>query len=136
MTDKELFAQAREALERAYAPYSGFRVGAAVLTASGAVYCGANIENAAYGATICAERVALSQAVMDGHREFAALAVAGKRGGDMALAWPCGICRQFLFEFGADTRIITGTSEERLETATIGELLPKGFRLDAVPPCK
>jgi cytidine deaminase len=130
MDDKKLYRLATAAAEQAYAPYSGYRVGAAALTATGEVYCGANIENASYGATICAERVALSKAVFDGHREFAAIAVAAvcaddapdARGADGAddgvietqasgAAWPCGICRQFLFEFGSDTRIISGVDE-------------------------
>jgi cytidine deaminase len=126
MTDAELFNLAKAAAERAYAPYSGFKVGAAVLTESGEVYTGANVENASYGATVCAERAALIKAIYDGHREFAALAVATLSENP---AWPCGICRQFLFEFGDATRIIVGTDEKHLETHTIGELLPKGFRL-------
>jgi cytidine deaminase len=120
MTDRELFALAKAAAERAYAPYSGFRVGAAALTATGEVYLGANIENAAYGVTICAERVALAKAVYDGHRAFEALAVT---------AWPCGECRQFLSEFGAGTRVISGADEDSLESHAIAELLPRGFRL-------
>jgi cytidine deaminase len=126
MTDKELFNLAKESAEHAYAPYSGFKVGAAALTASGDVYLGANVENASYGATVCAERAALTRAIYDGHREFTALAVVSL---SEKPAWPCGICRQFLSEFGDSTRVIVGVDAEHLETFTIGELLPEGFRL-------
>jgi cytidine deaminase len=143
MTDKALFEQAKAAAARAYAPYSGFRVGAAALAASGQVYTGANMENASYGATICAERVALVQALYAGEREFTALAVYAEQtvgngqpadGGDQpaprpAVAWPCGICRQFLSEFGAATRVIVGTDAARLEVRTLAELLPDSFIL-------
>jgi cytidine deaminase len=143
---------ASEAATHAYAPYSGFHVGAAVVTEDGNVYLGANMENASYGATICAERVALSKALFDGHRKFQAIAVAALRkevpeavdlrkdisGGnteDLFLpadepAFPCGICRQFLYEFGAATRIVTGKDKDHLVTVTAGELLPYGFKLD------
>ena len=127
MTDAELYRVAEEAAAGAYAPYSGYRVGAALLTASGKVYTGANVENASYGAAICAERAAAVKAVTEGERSFAALAVAAP--GTGAPAWPCGICRQFLFEFGGELRVITGASTDRLETATLDELMPHGFRL-------
>jgi cytidine deaminase len=130
MNDKELYRLAVAAADGAYAPYSGFRVGAAVLTASGDVYRAANIENASYGATLCAERVALARAIYDGHRDFVALAVAARKdSGQAVAAWPCGICRQFLFEFGSETRVVTGADEDHLESLTIAELLPNGFRL-------
>jgi cytidine deaminase len=126
MTDRELYIQALEARERAYAPYSGYRVGAALLTAGGEVYAGANIENASYGATICAERSALAKAIYDGHRQFEAIAVAAS---GEAPVWPCGICRQVLFEFGDDIRVITGPDADHLSSYRIAELLPHGFRL-------
>jgi cytidine deaminase len=126
MTDRELYLQAQEACGHAYAPYSGYRVGAALLTADGVVYAGANIENASYGATICAERNALAKAVFDGHRAFDAIAVAAS---GAAPAWPCGICRQVLFEFGDDIRVITGPDADHLSCYRIAELLPHGFRL-------
>ena len=126
-TEIELYRLAREAMEHAYAPYSGYCVGAALETAGGEVYQGANMENASYGASICAERVAVCKAMYDGHKDFRAIAVCAS-GDDPA--WPCGICRQFIFEFGSSTLIITGPDEEHLETATIGELLPRGFRLE------
>jgi cytidine deaminase len=126
MNNRELYKRAQEASERAYAPYSGYKVGAAVLTAEGTVYEGANIENASYGATICAERSALAKAIYDGHRKIEAIAVAAS---GEAPAWPCGICRQVLFEFGDDIRVITGPDTDHLSNYTIAELLPHGFRL-------
>jgi cytidine deaminase len=133
MDDKELFRLAADAIGRAYTPYSGFKVGAALLTADGKVYQGANIENSSYGATLCAERTAIAKAIYDGHRDFKAIAIAAKAPdrttANLTAALPCGICRQFLYEFGADTRVIAGTDENHLESFTIGELLPKGFSL-------
>ena len=128
MTESELYEIAVSAAEGAYAPYSGFRVGAALLTADGQVYTGANVENSSYGAAICAERTAAVKAVTDGKRDFAAIAVAAPGSG--GAAWPCGICRQFLFEFGGGLRVITGPNAEELETATLDELLTHGFRLE------
>jgi cytidine deaminase len=126
MTDRELYELAIRAASGAYAPYSGYRVGAALLTKTGGVFCGANAENASYGASICAERAAFMGALSAGHREFAAIAVAAS-GADPA--WPCGICRQFIFEFGGDIRVITGPDADSLQSFTIAELLPNGFRL-------
>lgn len=125
MTDQQLYAIAKKAVEDAYAPYSNFSVGAALLTESGQVYTGVNVENATYGATICAERTAVVKAVSEGHRSFRAIAIASSAGE----AWPCGICRQFLFEFGDDIEVITGSDEHHLRKFTISELLPEGFRL-------
>lgn len=126
MTDLELFRLAEEAAKGAYAPYSNFNVGAALLTASGKIYTGANVENASYGATICAERTAALKAVTDGERVFSAMAVATS-GTD---AWPCGICRQFLYEFSPDMRIIVGTDADHIESVCLDDLLPHGFRLE------
>jgi len=128
MDDKALFKIAGEAAEKAYAPFSGYKVGAALLTARGNVYLGANVENSSYGATICAERTAAVKAVTDGEREFIAIAVSAPGSGGPA--WPCGICRQFLFEFGGELRVITGTDEDNLEIALLNELLVNGFRLN------
>ncbi|MDR0817727.1 MAG: cytidine deaminase [Clostridiales Family XIII bacterium] len=122
----ELYLRAREAMAHAYAPYSGYRVGAALLAADGTVYTGANIENSSYGVTVCAERNALAKAIYDGHREFTAIAIAAS---GESPAWPCGICRQALFEFGDDIRVITGPDTDHLKSLTISELLPQGFRL-------
>ncbi|MCL1895831.1 MAG: cytidine deaminase [Clostridiales bacterium] len=127
MTDAELYMVAVGAAEGAYAPYSGYRVGAALLAANGKVYTGANVENSSYGAAICAERTAAVKAVTDGQREFVSLAVAAP--GSTAIAWPCGICRQFLFEFGGGLRVITGAGADSLEALTLNELLANGFRL-------
>ena len=124
--DKELYMSAKEAMGHAYAPYSGYQVGAALMCKNGEIYCGANMENSSYGATICAERVALTKALYDGHRDFKAIAVVAS---GTAPAWPCGICRQFIFEFGSDIHVITGPDEDHLECVSIEELLPKGFRL-------
>ncbi|NLP31293.1 MAG: cytidine deaminase [Clostridiales bacterium] len=125
MDDKALFLKAQSVLDNAYAPYSNFKVGAAVLTKSGKVYTGVNVENSSYGATICAERSAILSAVSDGEKDFAAIAIASSSGE----AYPCGICRQFMYEFGDDIRIITGEDSDNLNVHTIEELLPKGFRL-------
>jgi len=128
MDDKALYKLAENAAERAYAPFSGYRVGAALLTESGKVYTGVNVENSSYGAGICAERTAAVKAVSEGERVFSAIAVAAPGSGGPA--WPCGICRQFLFEFGSGLRVITGADADNLETATLDELLPNGFVLN------
>ena len=124
ITDLELYKRASLAAEHAYAPYSNYHVGAAVLTTDGEIYEGANIENASYGATICAERVAATKAVYDG-KSIAAIAVAISGLGEVP--YPCGICRQFLSEFGIDMRVITGMDEDHLESYALSELLPKAF---------
>lgn len=127
--DKELYAKAKKAAINAYAPYSHFKVGAALLCDSGNIYTGVNIENSSYGATICAERSALSAAVGAGEKKFIKIAVASSQGE----AWPCGICRQVLMEFSDKNnpmKIITGTDENSLEIYDIKKLLFKGFRLE------
>jgi len=125
MTYKELFLKSREAAKNAYAPFSKFHVGAALLTKDGTVYTGVNVENSSFGATICAERTAFTKAVSDGKKEFEAIAISGN-GGE---AWPCGICRQLMYEFATDLMVITGNDEEHLEQMTLKELLPHGFKL-------
>ena len=125
--EKKLYAEALKARENAYTPFSGFQVGAALLTEDGQVYTGVNIENSSYGATICAERTAFVKAISEGHRKFKALAVTA---GDEQEALPCGICRQFMYEFSPELEIITGTDEEHLNISTLEELLPLGFRLE------
>jgi len=109
--------------ERAYCPYSGYRVGAALLAEDGAAYGGCNVENASYGGTICAERTALVKAISEGARRFCALAVATANGGT-----PCGICRQFLYEFAPDLHIILvdAAGVVRAEHC-LRDLLPHGF---------
>lgn len=122
---KHLMELAKEASSRSYAPYSGFHVGAALLCEDGSIYTGVNIENASYGATLCAERSAVACAVSAGNREFAALAVYSPDGN----ASPCGICRQVLLEFGSDIDIIQKDEHGSLYVTKISELLPEGFAL-------
>ena len=130
MADTELINAALEATRLSYAPYSHFNVGAAVRAASGRVYVGANIENASYGATNCAERSAIFAAVMAGERKLVALAVAGGANGTVAdYCAPCGICRQVMREF-ADPRelvIYVAKSTADFKTFTLDELLPESF---------
>ena len=126
---KELLAAARAAARQAHCPYSKFRVGAAVLTADGQIFTGGNVENASYGLTMCAERVAIFAAVAAGHRRFQALAIVG---GARQPAWPCGACRQVLAEFCDDAlpiAVATLKGAGRPRMATLGKLLPHAFRL-------
>lgn len=125
MKYRELYRTAMDMVQYAYAPYSRFKVGAALLTKTGEVFTGVNVENSSFGATICAERTAFVKAVSEGHRDFDAIAIVSSDGE----ALPCGICRQFMFEFGDDLKIITGQDEEHLRVTEINELLPEGFRL-------
>jgi cytidine deaminase len=126
MDYKELYRLADAVKENAYAPFSDFRVGAALLTGSDRVYTGVNVENSSYGGTICAERTAFVKAISEGEREFRALAVAAS-GGE---ALPCGICRQFMYEFEPELDVITGEDEENLRVQKLSDLLPGGFRLE------
>lgn len=132
MTPEELIGLAKEAMGRAYAPYSGFFVGAALLCADGTVYQGCNIENAAFGPTICAERTAIFKAVSEGKRNFTAIAVAGGKSGVISgLFPPCGVCRQVMAEFcGPDFQIHLTDGAGHLQTRTLAELLPLGFSLE------
>lgn len=124
VTDQALFQRACAMLDMAYAPYSRFRVGAAILTDDGRVFTGCNVENASYGGTICAERVAAVKAVSEGATRFAAIAVAGEE----APAWPCGVCRQVLREFGPDMRVLVGARRTgAFEESTLSQLLPHSF---------
>jgi len=126
MEYKELYEKATEVMKFAYAPFSKFNVGAALLTKTGEVFTGVNVENSSYGGTICAERTAMVKAVSEGFKEFEAIAVVTSQGGGL----PCGICRQFMWEFvDEDFKIITGNDKEHLEVHTMGELFPNGFRL-------
>jgi cytidine deaminase len=121
---KELLRAAEEARKTAYAPYSRYQVGAALLTASGRIYPGCNIENASYGATICAERVAVAKAVSAGENDFVALAVIA----DSAQpGTPCGICRQFLVEFAPRLLIIMGNLQGQVEVGRLDQYLPSAF---------
>lgn len=130
MDYKELMEQAIEARKRAYTPYSHYQVGAALLSKSGKVFPGCNVENAAYSPGICAERTAFVKAVSEGEREFQAIAViGGAAGGPLELAPPCGICRQVMREFcDPDTfEIVLGTSTEDYQIYTLSQLLPLSF---------
>ena len=128
MTDRELLQCAVEAREMAYAPYSGFRVGAALLGKSGKLYKGCNVENAAYSPTNCAERTALFKAVSEGEREFVAIAIVGGMYETIAdLCAPCGVCRQVLAEFcDPDFRVVLGTPDNP-QVYAFKDLLPLGF---------
>ncbi len=118
-----LLNEAQKAMQNAYVKYSNFRVGAALLTKSGKVYTGCNIENSSYGATICAERVAFTKAISEGELEFEAIAVASNL---KDFTYPCGICRQFMSEWGLDIKLVT-RSGDKVRVHTIGELLPEAF---------
>lgn len=128
MIDKKaLVRAAMDARRFSYSPFSGFAVGAALLSEDGTVYTGCNIENSSYSPTICAERCAVAKAVSEGKRRFVAIAVAGPAEGHTT---PCGVCRQVLYEFCDEDMIVlcAGTEEDFFET-TLGALLPNGFRL-------
>ena len=134
MTDRELLSIAEQARTNCYAPYSGYSVGAALLCADGTVVCGANVENASYGGTICAERSAFSAAVSAGKRKFTAIAIVGGKNGKSAESFfmPCGICRQVMREFCADDfRVIVGKGNE-ICVMTLVQLLPGGFSADTM----
>jgi len=119
----ELLSAARDARERAYAPYSNFRVGAALDAGDGNVIVGSNVENASYGLSMCAERSAIFAAVSAGFRDFTAIAIAGPEG---VLTSPCGACRQVLAEFNPNMVVVFTASDEAIET-TAAELLPHSF---------
>ena len=126
MKYRELYRQAVEMIPLAYAPFSKFKVGAALLGKDGKVYTGVNVENSSFGGTICAERTAFVKAISEGCMEFEAIAVVSSDGE----AWPCGICRQFMKEFCEDDfKIITGNDEDSLRVYTMEEILPEGYRL-------
>jgi cytidine deaminase len=125
MTEDELLAAARSAREQAYAPYSGFRVGAALLAEDGRVFMGANVENAAWSPSICAERAALPAAVVAGARSFTTIAVVGEGDGPTT---PCGVCRQVLYEFAPDLVVIAaGETGQTARYVLSRDLLPHGF---------
>ena len=132
MEVRELIEKAQEAMSRAYAPYSGYKVGAALLCADGTVYGGFNIENGSYGATNCAERTAFFRAIYDGHRDFTAIAVCGGKDGVIEDVFPpCGICRQVMREFCEDDFkvYLVGKDGVCLER-TLAQILPDSFRPD------
>ncbi len=131
MTDSELVRLALEARRAAYAPYSGFLVGAALLCRDGSVYTGCNIESASYTPTCCAERVAFFKAVSEGKRAFEAIAVMGahRNAAEPGYAYPCGVCRQVMMEFcdPGSFRILTARTEKEYTVFTLRELLPMAF---------
>ena len=128
MTPEKLVELAKEAMSRAYAPYSGFKVGAALLCADGTVYQGCNMENASYTPTVCAERTAFFKAVYDGKRDFVAIAVCGGKDGVIAGAFPpCGVCRQVMREFCEDDFTLYLVNESGFDTLTLDQILPYSF---------
>lgn len=132
-TARTLLARAREARAHAYAPYSRFPVGAALLAADGTVFTGVNVENASYGLANCAERVAVGKAVSEGASDFVAIAVVGPE--DEVPCAPCGACRQVLYEFGPEMWVVTpGGGPERFQATQARDLLPGAFGAERLPP--
>ena len=125
MTERELVERAFSMLERSYVSYSHFPVGAALECADGSVFTGCNVENAAYGSTICAERTAAVKAVSEGHRDdFVRIAIVGN---STDYCWPCGACRQFLFEFAPDLECLIARGDHEYVKLPLRELLAHGF---------
>ena len=124
---ESLIQEAYKAVKYTYSPYSHFGVGAALLTNDGKIYHGANIENASYGATICAERTAVVKAVSSGHKNFKAIAIVTND--HKSIPYPCGMCRQVLSEFAPDILVIVATSETEYKAVKLSELLPYPFEL-------
>lgn len=132
MTNIELINEAIEAKKMSYSPYSGFKVGAALLTKNGKVYRGCNIESSGYSLTVCAERTALLKAVSEGEKEFEKIAVVGGLGDELSYTTPCGACRQFLSEFNLDMEVVLGYMEHgelKEKSFKLRELLPESFTL-------
>ena len=123
MTDQELIEVAKAYRERAYAAYSNFKVGAAVLTKDGKVFGGCNIENASYPVSNCAERTAIFKAVSQGETRFEAIAIAA----DQTAPWPCGACRQVMSEFAPNLRVLVTWEDGQVEETTLSKLLPHSF---------
>ena len=124
MEDKLLIKIAMEAREKSYSPYSNYKVGAAVYTRSGKVFTGCNIESASFSPTICAERVAFTKCISEGYRDIDKIAVVGS---DIKTSFPCGVCRQFMVEFGRDRKVICARNLDSYEIYTLDELLPNSF---------
>lgn len=129
MRPDELIEMAKNAREHAYAPYSGFCVGAALLTKTGKVYTGCNIENSSYSPTICAERVAFSKAISDGEKEFSGIAIVGGKTNVDEICYPCGVCRQFISEFCDGGFRFYLLNRGSLVTYSLDELMPNRFEL-------
>ena len=133
MTKERLVSMAKEAMQYAYSPYSGYKVGAALLCKDGSVYTGCNIENAGYSSTNCAERTAFFKAVSEGKKEFEAIAICGGKDGIIEeLFPPCGVCRQVMREFCGDDFLIYLATKDGIETYTLKELLPVSFRPETI----
>lgn len=127
MNNKDLILEAKKAMEKAYAPYSEFTVGAAIIAEDGKIYTGCNIENASYGASICGERVALVKAISEGNRTFSKLALITS---SKKVEYPCGICRQMLSEFGKNSKIIVSNNNmSDIKEYDFEEILPFSFDL-------
>ncbi len=125
MTDRQLVDLAFQMLERSYVPYSSFPVGAAICCSDASVFTGCNVENAAYGSTICAERTALVKAVSEGHQnDLERIAIAGN-GTDYC--WPCGACRQMLYEFNPNMTVLVANGNREFVSVPLHELVPHGF---------
>lgn len=131
MTKEQLASLAKEAMQSAYSPYSGYKVGTALLCKDGSVYTGCNVENASFSATNCAERTAFFKAVSDGKQEFEAIAICGGKDGVVeGIFPPCGVCRQVMREFCEDDFKIYMVKSGGIETYTLSQLLPVSFRPD------
>ena len=130
LSDKELVDLAFQMLDRSYVPYSKFPVGAAIACADGAVFTGCNVENAAYGSTICAERTALVKAVSEGRRDgLERIAIVGN---SADYCWPCGACRQMLYEFNPNLTVLVARAVRQFFSFPLHELTPHGFRPKAL----
>ena len=130
---EHLATMAKEAMNHSYSPYSGYRVGAALLCKDGSIYTGCNVENASFGATNCAERTAFYKAISEGKREFLSIAICGGKDGILDGEFPpCGVCRQVMREFCSDDFEIYLVTENGIETYTLGQLLPASFRPDTI----
>lgn len=127
MNDIELIKLAIKARKNAYTPYSNFKVGAALVTRSGKIFSGCNIESASYSVTICAERTAIVKCVSEGNLDIEKIAIVGS---ENKLSYPCGVCRQLLFEFGRHIEVIVAKNIDEYKSYTIDELLPNGFGPD------
>lgn len=133
MSKEQLASIAIEAMKNAYSPYSGYKVGAALLCEDGTVYTGCNVENASFSATNCAERTAFFKAISEGKKDFAAIAICGGKGGVIEDIFPpCGVCRQVMREFCEDDFPIYLIGKEQIESYTLSELLPVSFRPETI----
>jgi cytidine deaminase len=120
----QLLQLAKQVSDNAYAPYSKFKVGAALITEDGTYFTGCNVENASYGLTLCAERNAIAEMVAHGHRKFDAIAISAHEASE---CYPCGACRQWLYEFGKDARVIVETDDDSYKEIAVTDLLPHAF---------